>query len=74
MSRTGQPCEGCRDDGGAGAAERTLAAWLRLLCTSCLHEIVRLQPTRAGPAGAHRRLTEAAVTELGRRILERDRA
>ena len=69
-------CEACRDVNAAAVADRTLAAYLRLLCTSCLREIVYLRPSpsEAGRAlRALQHLTSAATTELGRRILERDR-
>ena len=74
VSRAAQPCEGCRDVAGEAAVERTLAAWLRLLCSPCLREIVQLQPPRPDAGSALARLTEAAIAELGRRILQRDRA
>ena len=76
VSDATEPCEGCADVAGEGVAERTLAAWLRLLCGPCLHELVQLQPSRRAAESAPdalRRLTAAAATELGRRILERDR-
>ena len=73
MSEAAEPCEGCRDDSREVLVERTLAAWLRLLCSPCLQELVQLRPSRPDAGSALGRLTAAAAMELGRRILERDR-